>query len=253
MVVHVTSWDQDAQGGTWDSGLQWDVGTFETTGDVAQWTALITSEHNQRPIYIETLTEILQPLADLIVNMAAMPADFDLDTAVGAQLDAVGVRVGVGRQISIPLVGVYFALDTADVGFDQGTWFGPFDNPDGVFVLPDDAYRALIRARIADNQWDGTISGAYAIYDAIFAETGFSILIQDLGNMHMIFAIAPSSTTPDAVTLALFTGGYLSIKPAGVMIDGYMSPSVPNTPYFGFDVQTSAIDGLDVGAWGVLS
>jgi hypothetical protein len=54
---------------------------------------------------------------------------------------------------------------------------------------------------------------------------------------------------PDAVTLALFTGGYLNLRPAGVGINNYYLPTVPDIPVFGFDVENSSISGFDVGAW----
>jgi hypothetical protein len=69
--------------------------------------------------------------------------------------------------------------------------------------------------------------------------------------MHMAYALL--GPTPDAVTLALFTQGYLSLKPSGVQIDAFMTPSVPSTPYFGFDAQNSSVSGFDVGAWGNLN
>jgi hypothetical protein len=55
--------------------------------------------------------------------------------------------------------------------------------------------------------------------------------------------------TPDAVTLALFTGGYLNLRPAGVGITNYYLPSVPGSPVFGFDVENAAIAGFDAGGW----
>ena len=54
--------------------------------------------------------------------------------------------------------------------------------------------------------------------------------------------------TPDAVTLALFKGGYLNLIPAGVGVAYYFEPSLPDVPLFGLDVENSAIAGLDVGA-----
>ena len=192
----------------------------------------------------------IQPIADNIFTIQQLTEKFDLDVAVGDQLDIVGQWVGVGRQITVPLGNVYFSFDVNGLGFDQGNWFAPFDPVSGIVLLPDQNYRTLLRARIARNVWDGSIPGAYSIWDTVFAGTGIGILIQDLENMHMIMAL--TGNVPDAVTLALFTGGYLSMKPEGVMIDAYMTPTVPNNPYFGFDVENSNISGFDVGAWGAV-
>ncbi len=69
--------------------------------------------------------------------------------------------------------------------------------------------------------------------------------------MHIIFAL--TGPVPSAVTKALFIGGYLDLKPAGVRIDRYYTPAVPNAPYFGWGVNNSGIGGWAVGAWGVPS
>ena len=242
----VDSWDQ---GGTWDSGLQWDVNVGPSLGDVTTYLNLVTSEHRNKPNFIAFLTAVLQPLVDTQAVLLTMSGLYDLDVAVGQQLDVVGQWVGASRNLSVPLIGVYFAFDMANIGFDQGTWYGPFDPTSGLVSLPDDAFRTLIRATIAANHWDGTINGAYAAWNILFAGTGIGILIQDLGDMHMLFAL--TGPVPDAVTLALLEGGYLSLVPAGVQVDNYYSPSVPDTPYFGFDAQNSNVAGFDTGAWGL--
>lgn len=247
----VSTWDDPSTGADWDSGLQWDANVGPSIGNTNPYTSLITSEYNQQPNYMTTLQMTLQPIADNIAVMQSMPTLYDLDTAVGVQLDAVGAWVGVSRDISVPLTGVYFSLDTAGLGLDEGTWFSQFDPDSGLVVLPDEDYRTLIRARIARNQWDGSIPGAYAVWDALFAGQDIGILIQDLENMHMIMALTGS--IPSAVTLALFRGGYLAMKPEAVHVDAYLTPSVPDTPYFGFDVENSAISGFDAGAWGLSS
>lgn len=247
----VDSWDSGQPGATWDSGLQWDVNIGPSIGSVAPYLALITSEHNQQPDYMDMLSASMQPLADLSVLFLGLPGLFDLDVAVGAQLDAAGEWAGAPRQVTTPLTGVYFSWGDVLLGWGLGTWKGPFDPITGLTSLPDDAYRTLIRARIANNQWDGTIPGAYDIWNTLFAGTGFGILIQDLGGMHMLYAL--TGPVPDALTLALFSGGYLNIKPAGVRIDAFLTSPEPNVPYFGWGVQNANIAGWGVGHWPIVS
>lgn len=244
----VDSWDTNQPGARWDSGLEWDITTGPSTGDVSNYLAIITSEYNQQPMFMDMVANVTQAFADNTAVMSALPSMFDVDSAVGDQLDKVGLWIGVTRNISVPLTGVYFAFDTDGLGFDQGTWYSAFNPITGVVTLSDEAYRTLLKARIANNQWDGTIEGAYDVWDTVFADTGVSIFIQDLENMHMVYAL--TGPVPDAVTLALFQGGYLNLKPAGVKIDAYLTPTVSNAPYFGFDVENNSISGFDVGAWG---
>lgn len=247
----VDTWDTGLPGAVWDSGLQWDVNTGPNPGDPSPYVALITSEHNQRLKFMTMVTSIAQVMADIIVLIQSIPGKFDFDTAEGAELDVLGLWIGASRNVAVPLSNVYFSLDTAGLGFDQGTWWSTGDSVTQLVTLPDDAYRTLLRARIANNTWDGTIPGAYAAWDLLFAGTGVDVLIQDYQNMHMAFAL--TGTPPDAVTLALFTGGYLNLRPAGVRIDGYITPSIVGGPYFGFDIENGEISGFDVGAFGLIT
>lgn len=210
---------------------------------------LITSEHRDKVRFVQTVTDLVQPYVDAQAALAGLVGDFDLDTAVGVQLDAIGLWVGRSRYLTVPLTGVYFSWDTDGLGWGEGTWKGPFDPTTGLTALPDDAYRTLLRATIAANQWDGTIPQAYAIWETLFAPTGSTILIQDNGDMTMLFGLIGG--TASAVTIALLTGGYLALRPAGVEVSGYLVPSVPDTPIFGWGVDNSSIGGWGHGSWAV--
>lgn len=221
----VDTWDTGLAGATWDSGLSWDVNIGDPAGDINPYLDLITSEHRDKPDFIALLTVYLQGLADLQVTLASMLLKFDLDTAVGDQLDKVGEWVGFSRDIPVALTDVYFSLDNVDLGLDFGSMQGPGDPDTGLVSLPDDAYRTLLRAKVAANHWDGSIPGAYTAWDLAFVNTGFSIKIHDKGDtapMHMDYEL--TGPPPDALTLALFTGGFLNLRPAGVMIDNYIVP-----------------------------
>lgn len=220
-------------------------------GDLLPYEVLPTSEYRNQPNFMAVLAALIQGQADNIALLQNMYASFDLDVAVGVQEDVLGQWIGVSRYIEVPLTGVYFSFDTLGLGFDQGTWWNPDEPLDALTTLPDDAYRTLLKARVVANQWNGSIPNAYEAWDTLFAGTGTSILIQDNDNMSMTYAL--TGPIPDALTLALFEGGYLNLKPAGVRIDDFVTPSVPDTPYFGFDVENLSIAGFDVGAWGTLS
>jgi hypothetical protein len=216
--------------------------------DVTQYTRLVTSEHNQAPKFMATVTATVQPLADLLEQMAEINSAFDLDTAVEKQLDVVGLWVGRTRSLTVPITGIYFSLDDAALGFDAGYWLGPFDPLSGLTNLPDEPYRILLRAVIAANRWDGSVPQAYSIWNTIFQPAGYGILIQDNSDMSMYQALL--GPTPDLVTLALFNTGELALKPAGVRVT-FFTQSVPSTPYFGLDASGSGMAGLDIGAWGI--
>jgi hypothetical protein len=202
--------------------------------------------HHQKPLFLAVLAAFTQGQVDNQNLLASMPAAFDVDTAVGVQLDDVGVRVGATRVLSVPLTGVFFAWDTVGLGWDEGIWLGPYDTGDTLYSLPDDSFRILIRAVIAKNKWDGTIPGAYIILAIAFGGLGYTFLIQDNQDMSLTYIILGPPLT--AVMRALLIGGQLTLKPAGVRIAGYFKPSAPG-PVFGWDADSPDIQGWDLGSW----
>ncbi len=246
-MTYIENWDSGQPGAFWDAGLQWDTNVGPAPGDVAPYLGLVTSEHATRPKFMAELAAVLQPFADLQVVMSDMPGLYDLDAAVGVQEDTTGLWIGITRDVTEPLSGVFFSWATPGLGWGEGNW-PPNAGSYELVVLPDAQYRTLLYAKVAANGWDGTIPGAYDIWSIIFAESGSGLLIQDYGDMHM--AVALTGPVPDAVTLALFTGGYFDLRPAGVRIDDYYVPAVPDVPYFGYGVENASISGWGVGYWG---
>lgn len=219
--------------------------------DVTDYTNLITSEHNQAPNFVATVALIAQAFVDQQNVALSLPGLYDLDVAVGAQLDAVGLWVGVSRFVSEPLTGVYFELDSDPLGLDRGYLEGPFDPPDGLVSLDDDTYRILIRARIIANHWDGTIANAMPALTELFLNSATPdalIFIQDNMDMSMTFAI--SGQSPGAAVLGLLATNALGIKPATVRVN-YTQTSVYGGPIFGLDMENAYVSGLDVGALGI--
>lgn len=192
---------------------------------VFDYTQFITSEHNQKPKFMATVSLYVQAMVDLMNQLAAFPSLFDLATPpVGDQLDKIGAWVGASRQLNQEI--------------------------DGTSVLTDAAFLVLIKLVIAMNAWDGTIPGAYEVWNVLFEAEGTELLIQDYDDMTMAVTFI-FVTVPDTLTLAVLTNGYFNLRPDGVRIVGYFVPSVPGEPIFGFDVENSTIAGFDVGNWAV--
>jgi len=212
----------------------------------SQYLGLITTEHKQRPKFIATLSAVAGSMAALQEVLASFKGEFDVDTAIGAQLDIIGIWVGISRRVAIPLVGVYFTWnDTVATGWNSGVWKGEFDPVSGLTSLPDDSYRILIKAKIAANAWDGSIPGAYTVWQAAFGDDAV-ILIQDNQDMSMVVGIV--NTELSAVTLALLTGGYIPLKPAGVRIDYYAVVQDGN-PAFAWNIENENLAGWGTGSW----
>lgn len=214
--------------------------------DANEYLELVTSEHAVRPAFAAVVLALTQPSADQQAQLERMLTDFDLDSAIGAQLDAVGEWAGISRALTTALTGVYFTWDgPASVGWDAGSWQGPYDPSTGLTSLPDDAYRALIRAKIAANSWDGTMAGAQAVWNQVFSGAQ-RIILQD--NQDMTMVVGFSGPPLSAVQQALLTGGYFPFKPEGVRIAYYAVPRTSG-PLFAWDSSSPQLQGWDVGSW----
>lgn len=233
------SWDED--GLYWDGDLIWDNAD---AGDIPKYLGLVTNRFNQKPNFMTMLAAIIGPLAGTEAVLNNMPTLFDIDSAVGVQLDILGMWIGRTRNLKVPITGVYFTYNTGP-GYNSGIYKGPFDPVSGLVSLPDPQYRTYLKAVIASNRWNGTLGGAYAAYQILLDGTPFVIFIYDYQDMSISYALIGG--IPDALTLALFTGGYLSLKPMGVRIRDYVVPVVAG-PVFAYNLAASDLTaGYNVG------
>lgn len=216
----------------------------------ADYLALVTSEH-RRPRFLALVEACVRPFAQAQAVLAMLPAAFDVDEAIGVQLDAVGLWVGVSRYLQTPLEGVYFSWDVAGVGWEEGVWKGRYDPSTGLSALDDGNFRRLIKARIVANHWDGSVAQAYAAWRIAFAGTGSILVIQDNQDMSMSVGIA--GIRPDAVFRALLVGDYIPIKPEGVRVRWY-AVTPDGGKLFAWDCESDALAGWpdaagDGGRW----
>jgi len=231
----------------WGVTMSTSLPTLPPTLD--QYLALITSEHNTKPKFMAAVAAEVQPFVDLMATLYKMIGIFT-PNSVGDQLDKVGALIGASRDLPKAINGVWFTLDDPNLGLDAGTLVGANDNPAvGLLVLPDDSYQILIKLKIAMNAWDGTVPGAYRVWNTTFALEGWNIAIQDFQDMTM--AVLFIGGIQSVVVQALIISGYFNLRPAGVRIVGFYQPSVPNIPVFGLDAENSLIAGPDVGALAV--
>lgn len=192
--------------------------------DVSKYTALVSTEH-RKPVMLAVVAAKTQGLADTQTLCESFSQRFDVDYAVGEQLDFLGEWIGVSRDLAVPIQGA--------AGL--------------TYSLNDTDYRLLLLARIAANHWDGTTPGAYSVLSTAFAASGYTFGIQDYQDMTMaVLVFGPAMSD---VFKALLTRGYLLLRQDGVRIVGYYIPSVPSTPVFGFGVENQTIAGFGHGAW----
>lgn len=190
--------------------------------DVSQYTGLITSEHADKPKFMAMVGLVAGAFVDSQNFLAEVPDDFDLDLAIGAQLDILGIWIGVSRRVNVPISGVFFSWDTAGIGWDQGVWKGTTDPSSTISVLDDDTYRLVLRAKIGANNWNGSLIDAAPILSEVFGSSGTYVQITD--NVNMSFTVHVLGPAPSALTLALISGGYIPIKPAGIAANYVIGP-----------------------------
>lgn len=169
--------------------------------DISSYLSRITSEHRNQPLFTALVSVLAQASVDGQTVMNSFPQIFDVDIAVGDQLDIVGLWVGVSRNLSQTI--------------------------HGVSTLDDESYRVLVKLFIAMNAWDGTVPGAYTILDTIFAPEGYQFQISD--NQNMTMTVTLLNPPANLVLQALFAQGYFALRPAGVGLTIVLGIPTANT------------------------
>lgn len=207
----------------------------------------VPSEHRDKPRFVETLRSLLGPVLELQALMERVPFDYDLDSAVGKQLDVVGEWVGRNRYVSIPIEGVFFFTfdDTVITGYDRGVWCGEYDATSGMTKLDDDSYRFLLKLQILANIWDGTPEKFYSGIRALF--TDLRVVIED--HQDMTISLGVVGKVLSSAQRALFLQQIAPFKPAGVRINVFLLSQMNDVPLFAFDMNTPLLQGFDTSGW----
>ena len=177
---------------------------------------LITSQHRDKPKYMEMVTALLRPSDDIFALSVTMDDEFDVMLATGKQEDILGVLVGANREL--------------DFQPDKGL------SP----VLDNAAYRMLLQAKIAQNMWKGGIMDLKALWDVLFGE---GIVIQDNQDMTIDVIVIGESFTQ--IVKNMIQKGMIVPKPQSVKLTTYFSDQTA----FGYDMETVTVRGYDHANW----
>lgn len=254
---------------------------------MSKYTELITNYHATKPLFYQHVDLSTRPLIDVSAATGGMLAAFDIDTAVGEQLDILGEWIGRRRSVAAPITGIFLEFDKERVGWDQGIWLGPYDSTDGMVNLSDEVYRIVLKAKIGINAWNGQNESLQGILETALEGTGIQMMILDNQDMsisvlivvdpeyiissidRLIFDSAinrgpqvplPADYKPSrydinpieklpAEFVFVIRNGLLTVKAAGVRIRETVTPS-NGYKFFGFDTETDYIAGFESGAWG---
>lgn len=186
------------------------------------YTTLITSQYRRLPKFSQVVSLVTKAFGELVDLNKAMASYYDLDTAVGKQLDVIGLWVGCSRSLSVSFDN-WFSFDVTGKGWGEGIWRGPFEPPSGLMSMDDVTYRRVLRAVIAANHWDGTLWNYHSILQKAMP-TGNWVYAKDNFNMTITIHVTGPKLSPLMEAL-LLTGKLSTIKPAGVAIAGYVLPT----------------------------
>jgi hypothetical protein len=175
---------------------------------------LLTSQYKLSPRLLDWTSAVLDKVGEANATGELMSLELDIDQAVGVQLDLLGGILGQGRQ----------------VGFQPTDGSSP--------ILGDATYRVLLKARVAQNHWDGKVASLYPVWQDLFP--GGSIVISDSQEMSANVSLSGSFTS---IIRELIEKGYIVPRPQGVLY----SYNFGTTPYFGYDYDNTFISGYDTG------
>ena len=254
---------------------------------VDDYLAKIPPLYANKPKFRAWVELLVAPLADLQDFFANLPAQFDIDTAQGAQLDVVGQWVGQSRQISVPVAQPWFSWGVANRGWEQGYWKGPTIVGNYISSLDDDTYRRLLYAKRIANYGDGQVATAQAALSEYFSDPATHVFVLDISpavgviqpfswgvagcgwgqaywrgpgefenvtqptqpHVGMHWQIGVSGRIPTVVDLEILAQNLIPVKPAGVDLD-IKVVTVNNTPLFGWGMNNEFVGGWGVGSWG---
>lgn len=217
--------------------------------NIQDYLDLIPPPNSIQPNFMAWIQANLEPYVDVEVALEEIIAAFNIDVAVGDQLDAVGAILGQPR----------------DIGIDLGSGASP--------ILTDENYRIVLKARILYNHWDGTKDQIYDFWQAFLPE--YPVMILDNQDMSMSVLVigvsndlegtfafaydyletegAPALTGYDlgywfpfeSILRILISNNFFTPKPAGVSVNYEFSDQIG----FAYDQDTDFLKGYNEGYW----
>ena len=182
---------------------------------ISEYRRLLTSEYKNSPRLKEWLLWLLNDGTDYSTFIQVFVSAFDLDVAVGQQLDIIGRYVGVSRLLNFQPSGG--------------------ESP----LLDDDTYRFLIKATVVKNTWKGNVEDLYAAWRILFPEVPL-FQVQDLQDMTFNVVVGGDFSS---LKTELIAQGYIVPKPEGVRIRLMTITPLAGYPLFSYDLDTLYYSG----------
>lgn len=160
---------------------------LDLESDTEEYADLLSQANYNREKFNLLLRSMLKPGVSLIECLQSLNLVFDLDNAVGDQLDIIGNIVGASRLLNyVPASG------------DR--------------VMDDNEFRIVIKLTIAQNAWDGTLGSLKEIYEQTLGE-GVKIKFTDNQDMTVTINVSGDLTTRE---VEILRDAGLFLVPVGV-------------------------------------
>ena len=212
---------------------------------------LLIIQYNNQPKAAATIDAVIK---EVLANALFFDVrdGFNIDTAVGKQLDVIGKYVGVDRSFKgDQFPGDFFSVvatgeltpfadkrkglvPTADWQDAEGSWLTYDDLVSVTNLLFDEDYRTIIKLKILFNN----INVSHAEIDEALAVTfGSKIIPDSVGNMEMIYFINRERIKIAGVAIEKD----VLPKPAGVKIKFIVRKNDPMLQFATYDRQNAAV------------
>ena len=221
---------------------------------------LVTSEYRHSPRFTGMVQNLLSFGLDIDHSINNMIVAFEVDNASTAQLDILGQIVGVSRQLkfepSAVAIGEVICPSPAEIASGEVypiiytptpdklastpmlTGYPPAEIGEGN-LLDDEVFRLMIKARIIQNAWKGTIGELYDLWDAVMGANK-KLSIEDLQDMSYNIVLQGDYTRLEE---ELIIHAYVIPKPEGVRINVLTFVSTDGLPLFSYDYNTMRYSG----------
>lgn len=223
---------------------------------------LVTSEYRGSPRFTAMVEKLVNYGLDIDDSINNMLLAFEVDNASTAQLDILGSIVGTSRQLSFEpsaaAIGEVICPSPAEMASGEVypiiytptpdkhastqllTGYPPAEMGEGN-LLDDDVFRLMIKARIIQNTWKGTINELYELWSSVMG-TDKKLLIEDLQDMSYNIVLQGDYTQLEE---ELIVHAYVIPKPQGVRINVLTFVSTDGLPLFSYDYNTMRYSGYE--------
>lgn len=190
----------------------------------SEYLLMVTSQYQNSPKFLDWLTIVIEMCKGSQDCIEQIYKDFDIDNAVGAQLDVLGKIIGQSRYLD-------------------------FDPPDGSEAeLTDADFRKVLKLKSFTNYWDGTLGNLYDAWNAVFPDC--ELLIHDNQNMTANISLTGKLTN---MIKEMIYRDLIIPRPEGVQY--FFTGDAPETAaqfYYDYnDTDNDYRKGYDKGYWDI--